>query len=219
MSENDDPFYRMRQQESPTLGIEPEEIFKDYNEEDLSVFVNEFYMVFNLSQSLDEDYNQGDSNRTQKNIKRFKNLIKDWNKKYRDILLEFLADGLQCRLIISFDEKLDGIVKIIKRMKRFVEIRSYTARRLNTVFSEQGRRGENTLTFETDGRTVKMIYSKQDMLKPESPEFRICSYYALKNGFDKTIDIIEKYKEAFSFGSESTETYGWNSRWNVRFLR
>jgi hypothetical protein len=219
MSENDDPFFRMRQHESPVLVLTPEEIFKGQSEKDLSVFVNEFYMVFSILEKLDKDYDQGDSVRTEKNVKKFRSLVKDWNKKYRDLLLVFSADGIQCRLTISFAEDLQGVADVIRRMNRFMEMRSFSATRLNAVFAEASRKGENTLTLESDGSTVTMIHSKEDMLKPESPEFRICAYYAMKDGFDRSIDLLQKYKESFSFGSESSEKYGWNSRWNVKFLR
>ena len=168
-------------------------------------------------EKLDQDYSQGDNSQTARNIRRFKALIKDWNRKYRDILLEFSTDGIQCKLNVSFDDTMGSISAVIQKMNRFIEI-STIGQRINAVFSELGKSGENTLTFESSGRLVRLVYSKEDMLRPGSPEFRICAYYALKNGFDKSIRIIESYKETFSFGDQ-TENYGWNSRWNVKFLR
>ncbi|MFH2021340.1 MAG: hypothetical protein ABIJ34_08055 [archaeon] len=217
MSENN-PFFEPKIS-GTVLEIEQEDIFKEFSDEDLAEFVKEFYFVFNVLALLDQDYGQLDNSQTGKNLKKFKLMIKDWNKKYKDLLLDFQMDGISCKLKVFFDDDLPHLALLLKKMQRFIGFTKFSNEKLNAVFKEGTANDENSLTVHNLGNRVELIYSKEDVQDPKSPEFRLCAYYALKNGFDKSINLNEKYENTFSFISETIFKDGWNSRWNVRFGR
>jgi hypothetical protein len=195
--------------------IDMEGILKEYKPEDIEIFVQDLFFVFNILQNLDHEYGETDNHEIERDLKKFKNLVKDWNNKYRDIILDFKRTQLECKIDIFIIEKdAETLASVIKGMKRFNTLNLYE-KKLDAAFQDI-KGGENTLTFEIENRVFRLIYLKGDMLKPQSPEFRLCTYYAMKNGFEKTINL-EKYKNMFSFDISTEESrqqeHGWQSRY------
>ncbi len=199
------------------IEISPEEIFMGYDEEDVNIFVKELFFVFSIAQKIDNDYGEG-SSQAAKDIKKFKMLMKDWELKYRDIILDFRNDGIQCRLRCHLKDSVQAAVSIIRKMNNFEKV-EIAPSKVNAIFSSEKTKEENTVTLEVRQNTLELIYSKEDMLNPKSPEFRLCTYYAMKDGYDKKIELEKKYRDVFSFSFEEAQKYDWQNRWNVRFGR
>lgn len=186
-------------------------ILKEYNPEDIKIFVKDFFMIFSILEKLDSDID----NQSDKNIQKFRQMMKDWEKKYKDIVFVFKADNIQCTIIIYLKDGMENILGLIKQMSRFLEL-NYYKDKAEASFED----GEkiNTLTLKEENGFVRLIYLKEDMLNSLSPEFRICAYYALKNGYDKSINL-QKYADVFSFDASDIESNKWSRQYsNMKFV-
>ena len=66
---------------------------------------------------------------------------------------------------------------------------------------------------------IEIICNPAEIINENSAAFRICAYYALKDGFDKKIEI---YGDASTFGFsnllDEIEKREWFDRFNPRYL-
>ena len=109
----------------------------------------------------------------------------------------------------------------MNRFKKY-ELYSKGGRTLEAFFDSRQSEGENTLTLKEEKDLLKLIYLQEHMLDPHSPEFRLCTFYAMKEGFNKDIDL-QKYENDFSFfitdGIEKRSGSGWLSYYSGRRKR
>ena len=81
--------------------------------------------------------------------------------------------------------------------------------------------GTSTIAAVRDSkeRMIELIYSPTEIMNENSAGFKICAFYALKNGFDKKIEI---YGDASTFGFSNLlneiEKREWYDKFNPRFL-
>ena len=199
MSDNEDPFYESSKEKDKLdnlLKIEIDGILKKFSKEDIKEFVYDLLLIFSIMDNIENNYSDGNI-QLEKDIKKFNQLIKDWNLKYQDILLK--TSGFDSGLLVYLREKqLSNLVPVIKKMNRFKEI-EVSEEKIEAFFEHNEQ--ENTLTI-TKKDNLKLVYLKEDMLSPSSPEFRICIYFGLKNGFNKAIDL-QNYSDEFSFDIEN----------------
>lgn len=214
MSEDYDPFFdskkdKVRDNLENWFQIETDDILKEYSHSDIKIFVYDLFLSFNILNYIDKLYGQGESNKIDSDIKKYKNFIKEWNKKYRDVILDFIVGGIECKLEIFLDCNIDYASKLISRMYRYLRTNKSSSKLVAVFKSDEG---ENTLNLQDDKKMMKMIFLKEDMLNPKSPEFRLCTYFAMKNGFKREIDL-QKYANEFSFDIDDSSDEGWNRRY------
>ena len=198
--------------------IESEEILSVYSEEDIKIFVKDLYLTFKIFDYIDHEYFDTESIVTKKDIEKFRHMVNDWNKKYRDILLEFSLGSFECNLKVYILEKAQNILPLVKKMKGYVSskiIKNSSGEELETIFHGSDERNENSLNLRKEEGRLRMIYSLEDMMTPKSPEFRLCIFFALKGGYEKEINV-KRYEKEFSFDLTSqrdrTKGEGW-ARW------
>ena len=81
--------------------------------------------------------------------------------------------------------------------------------------------GTGTVAAEYDRKEkmVEIICNAPEILNGNSACFRICAFYALKNGFDKKIEV---YGNASTFGFynilDEIEKREWFDKFNPKFL-
>jgi hypothetical protein len=196
--------------EEDAFNIESDPILRQFHREDIRIFVQDLFLVFNILAKMDLDQN----NQTDKNISKFRSLMKEWELKYRDVILHFKSDSIECSIKIYFKDTFENAAHLIESMNRFKSMSRYTAQ-LDASF--EGDKMDNTLTLKSESGLLRMIYLKEDMLRANSPEFKLCTFYAMKDGFDKSINL-QKYSEAFSFDADNTDTVGWYKSYSdIRF--
>ncbi|MFH0876364.1 MAG: hypothetical protein V1859_10585 [archaeon] len=200
--------------------VETDPILSAYNEEDIKTFVHDLFLAFQVASRIDEAYGEGASGKTGKNIDSFKLFIQDWNKKYRDILLKFSVTSIECRLDLFIYDTIKNSANIASKMKRFKQAKLYRKNgkiELEATFEcSDASTNENTLNLIQDGNLLRMIYNKEDMLNAKSPEFKLCAYYGLKNGFVREIDL-KKYSQEFSFDLTAESSKGEGEGWGRRY--
>ena len=66
---------------------------------------------------------------------------------------------------------------------------------------------------------IELIYNSVEIINENSAGFKICAFYALKQGYDKKIEI---YGSASTFGFanllDEIEKREWYGKFNPRFL-
>ena len=211
MTEGIDPFYESDKEENKLrekFEVERDGILNNYKNEDIKIFVYDLFLVFDILNKLNDE---NISSQLDRDIKKFKKLIDDWAIKYRDIMFELkTTDELSLRVFFK-EEKLVDIIKILKDMNRFDRIQKVDEDELTAVFLIGGE--ENTLTLKQDNKRIRLIYLQEDMVNPKSPEFRLCIYYGLKDGFNKETDL-QNYGTIFSFDiEEEYESESWYRRY------
>ena len=223
MSENYDPDAGKKEKIQATenlFEVETDGILREFREEDIKTFVYDLFLVFSVLEHIDQDYGSGSQNFTGKDIKKFKNLIREWNQKYKDVLLDFRTDGLSCLLKVYFKEKdLHRLDLKIRKMNRYSRS-SFSEDNYEAEF-EESPDNLNTLTIECQRDYTVLIYNKEDMLQPKSPEFRLCCYFGLAEGYEKRVDL-QRYANEFSFDISTEESieegHSWSSRYpDIRF--
>lgn len=173
-----------------------EPILKEYSSEDIEIFIKDIFLVTRIAAHIDKDYGEHDNPDTENDIRKFKKLLLQWEKKYKDIVLKFKITGIECKLLIYVQDTEERLAGLLKNMKGFSRL-NYHPGKIEGEFSE-GLKVTNTVTFSMEEGMLKMIYSKEDILDEKSPEIRVCIFYGLKGGFDKTISL-QDYADTFSF--------------------
>ena len=214
MSENEDPFFESNKKEDELdnlLKVEIDGVLKGFSKSDIKEFVHDLFLAFSVLENIEKNY--GDLNtQLERDIKRFKQMIKDWNTKYWDIILEFCDSNTEPGLKVLLREKqLSNLVSVIKKMNRFKEL-DIDEEKIEALFEYNEQ--ENTLTIKKNDN-INLIYLREDMLDPRSPEFRICTFFGLKNGFNKEIDL-QDYAEEFSFDIENISDTP--ERYQIKFI-
>ncbi len=200
--------------------IETDPIFHGYSQQDVQAFVHDLFLVFNVLSHIDREYGEGDSPFVVRDIENFKKLTDDWNKKYRDIILRFYVTGIECRMAVYLKESRDNMLLILKRMKSFSKVKT-SGPEMEAYFQEGfENRSDNTLSLYEEKGMFKLIYLAEDMLDPKSPEFKLCTFFGLKDGYDRTISL-KKYQKQFSFDniSSSLKGEGWERRFPTVVFR
>lgn len=198
--------------------IENDGILSGLVRKDVIHFSRDLYFIFEVLHQLDEDYGDMDSHTLEKDIKRFKEMVDDWNMKYPNLKFKFKVDGIQCLLKVYFLASTPHqLIPVLGKMNRFLRIEVYEnyENGLEAVYTDDDINStvdENTLTLRPEDGMVRLIYSEEDMQDPKSPEFRLCAYYAVKDGVNHDVDI-ENTARSFSFeitpNKQKDGGYGW----------
>jgi hypothetical protein len=201
--------------------IEIDGILSEYDRKSLKTFVLDFFLVFTLIDLINQEYNNLDDIKINKDIKKFNNLIQQWNYKYKNLILTFEETDFENILNIYVNEKdFDSVCETMKKMNRLISCEIFE-NKIIAVFEDFHEDREKELILKKKDFSLKLLYLQQDMVDPKSPEFRLSAYYALKE-IDKSIDL-QQYSNEFSFALKPKlikETqYGWlsNSPETIRF--
>jgi hypothetical protein len=202
----------------PNFTIETQGILKGFDPADIKVFVYDLFLVFHLRKQLDQDYGNADNPMTKRDIETFKKLLMAWEQKYKDIIIKLEMTGLEFKLsVFLLQERVEDFIPILQKITNYSSsqmIREHDVLMLDAIFTENGV--ENSLTIKQVKQGMKLIYLEEDMLNPKSPEFHLCTYYGMKGGYNKSINL-QLFHDKFSFGMDrTTSTEG---DWFNRFPR
>ena len=77
-------------------------------------------------------------------------------------------------------------------------------------------KGTSTIAaqFNSAKKSVEIIYSLSEITNENSAGFKICAFYALKDGYNKKIDV---YGEALTFGFRGLLDEVEKREWHDRF--
>ena len=184
-------------------------LIENFDESQLESFSKDLFLVMNVIKNIDEEY----ADAKQEFIHDFahlKEIIKLWNKKYPNLTMSHLEDGMQLKLLVKIKEKdIREVVKAASKIDNLVRINNKNIplgnihlgkldKSVDMVFMDKDN-NENSLTLVADGE-VNLIFNPRDMITPDSPEFEISAFYALKQ-VEHAIDI-QIFSTYFSFNTD-----------------
>src|SRR3989338_1994516 len=216
------------------------DILSEFSSSDVNHFKKDFMQIIKVSAEIDRHYGEAkhDLNTF---IPKFERLVLEFNRKYKGVKLRMKKgiDYFTARVFVnekSIKELFANSASRIAGLKsvgisNFNQVGIGDAEKfavfldslLDKVYVSyvDPESGTSTLTaiYDKRQRMVEIIFSPAEMLQENSASFRICAYYALKQGFNKKIEI---YGDASTFGFSSLlnelEKREWFDRFNPRFL-
>jgi hypothetical protein len=190
-------------------------LLNSFSKSSIDNFASDFFFIMNVTKHIDNQYAQAKKEFIS-DFAHLKKLLREWNSKYPNLILEPDELDMQLRLkviiketdILAVGEKAIRIGDMVLINGKNIPLGKFDLKDL--VGSRPGKlnfinEDNNSLTIAADKEGVKLVYSFKDMLQENSPEFHLCAYYALKQVND--VDL-QKYGIYFSFSTEPEEQEG-----------
>ncbi|MBN2423115.1 hypothetical protein JXB41_07880 [Candidatus Woesearchaeota archaeon] len=208
------------------------ELLKDIPLDNISIFKKDLFLLINIVNNIDIAYGNAKIEFIH-DLVHFKRFIEEWNQKYPDLIINYFDNGIQFKIRILINEpdlkslfinsagNIEGLRAInntnieFKNNEYLDKLTEIMKTEMNLLCIDE-ENNENTLTFKHNDKNnkIELIFEKTDMLNPESPEFKICAYYALKQ-HKPEIDLQE-HGTNFSFDTayetQKGEGFGYERR-------
>ena len=194
------------------------ELLEEFDENSIEAFSKDLFLIMNIIRNIDSEY-AGGKQSSVNDYSQLKKLLKEWNKKYPFLRFEHYEDDMQLKVKIRINEesllkaveiaaKIDNLVRIngnsvslgIVDFKKFIE----NNRRAELVYSYDET--EDSLSLESDKKAINLVYSSEDIVRKDTPEFKICAYYGLKQ-YDSKINL-QKFSTLFNFDTDLEASEG-----------
>lgn len=216
------------------------DILSEFNPADINIFKKDFMQMIKVGAEIDRYYGEAQHD-LDTLIPKFEKLAEQFNKKYRGIKIRVkkTIEHFNARVFVKVKDvkeffaetasKIPGLKSVGRNNFNQVDISdaerfaSFLDSILDKIYISyiDPESGTGTIAAVLDAREkmIEMIYNPAEMMNENSASFRICAFYALKNGFDRKIDI---YGSASTFGfmnllNDITKRE-WYDRFNPRFL-
>ena len=203
-------------------------LLTEFYNEDVEEFSKDVFLLMYIVKQLDREYANADR-KFRRDFKQFQELVKKWNKKYPNLLLEHYEDGIQMKIILTIKDnmknvletatKIDDLIKINKKpalidKENISKLMKKEISKLNLVYNKKGK--ENSLTFRNTEKGVLFIYEHKDMFDKDSPEFEVCCYYALKKRNNINIqDLGNNFSFDISYEEREGKGIGYLKRFKL----
>ncbi len=209
-------------------------ILAEFKSTDKNEFKKDFLQLIRIASGISKDY--GKSNKiTDKYLPKYKLLIDSFNKKYKSLRLKLKKDIEKFKLNIFISEKnvkdiFSNVANKIEGLKAIgatdfnasgVENSEKFAKELLNVKDEiyiSYNDGDIHLKGNKKEGMIQLYYNCEEISDEKNPGFKLLSYYALKEVYDKNIKVYEKGVE-FGFYDllSETEKDRWLDKFNPRF--
>jgi len=216
------------------------DILAEFNSADVKEFKKDLTQMINVGAEIDRYYGEAQHD-LDTLIPKFENLVEKFNKKYKGIKIKTkkTIDSFKVRVFLKIKDikeffadsasRIPGLKSVGRTNFNQVDISdaeklaSFLDSLLDKIFISyvDPESGTSTIAAEFD-RMEKMnelIYNPVEILNENSAGFKICVFYALKQGFDRKIEV---YGDASTFGFynllDEIEKRGWYDKFNPRWL-
>jgi len=216
------------------------DILSEFTPADISMFKKEFMQMIKVGTEIDRYYGEAQHD-LDTLIPKFEKLAEQFNKKYKGVkirtkkTIEHFRVGVFVRardvkeFFAETASKIPGLKAVGRTNFNQVEISdvekfsAFLDSFLDKVYISyiDPENGTSTIVaaVSRNEKMIELIYTPVEMMNENSAGFKICAFYALKNGFDKKIEI---YGDASTFGFTNLlnemEKREWYDRFNPRFL-
>jgi len=216
------------------------DILSQFSSADIREFRKDFVQMIKVGAEIDRCYGESQQN-LDNIIPKFERLTEQFNKKYGGIKIKIrkAIDSFKVRLLL----KAEGIKEFFAgSASRIPGLKSVGARNFSQVQVSNGEKFANFLDsltdriylsytdaesgtsaiaviFDNKEKMVELLYEPNEVANENSAGFRLCAFYALKESYNKDIEI---YGDASTFGFynllDETEKREWYDKLNPRFL-
>ena len=216
------------------------DILSEFNLSDIAHFKKDFSQMIKVGAEIDRYYGEAQTD-LDTLIPKFEKLAEKFNKKYKGLKIKTKKslDRFKARLFVKEKDikdffansasKIPGLKAVGRTGFNQVDLSEVEkfARFLDSLMDKvylsyaDAESGTSTLAAALDRKEkmVEIIYNPVDLINGKSSVFKVCAYYALKQGFDKKIEI---YGDASTFGFfnllDEIEKREWYDRFNPKFL-
>jgi len=184
------------------------DIISELDSEDLNEFKKDFAELTRVHSGIDKEYSKLGKD-VDKYTKEFKQILNLFNKKYKNLAIRAKQTTEEIKLRIFIREKSvkDVFINVASRLDglKAVGVSDFGKAKIEETdkFSKELDKVKNKLFisyFEKEAGTIFLEQSKKGMVElhcgegignERSPEFKLCSYYGVKDGAGK-INIYEK---------------------------
>jgi thiol-disulfide isomerase/thioredoxin len=207
---------------------------------DIKAFSKDFSQMLRVASEIDRYYSEWKHD-LDRYLPKLDKLVKFFNRKYKSIKLKVLKriDGVDVRILLSettlknlfnncasrivglksIGTKNFGAVDIAETERIANEINKIKDKLFLTYYFPEAGIHSIFLSKLKNEKVVELHWDMRNSILEASPDFQICAYYALKNGYSKKIRLFD---EGATFGftsllSEKEKGYFFD-RLNPRFL-
>ena len=216
------------------------DILSDFSSADINHFKKDFTQMVKVGAEIDRYYGEAQHD-LDILIPKFEKVVEKFNKKYKGVKIKTkkTIDSFKVGLFFKVKDikeffaesasKIPGLKSVGRTNFNQVEVSDAEnfARFLDSLLDKiyisylDSESGTSTVAAIRDSKEkmVELIYNPAELMNENSAGFRICAFYALKNGFDRKIEV---YGSASTFGFSSIlneiEKREWYDKFNPRFL-
>lgn len=215
-------------------------ILSDIDEQDIKIFSRDFSQFLKLSIEIDRYYAEWENDITSY-LPKFEKLADLFNKKYRNIKIKLSRElnTINVRILIDENSVKDLFIKCASKISglksigltKFASVDISESSKIQKILGKI--KNEIYLTYlipdigtynvylskKHNEKMIELHWDKTETIMEPSPDFNICAYYALKDGFNKKIKIFD---ESSSFGFinllNEDEKREWLDKLNPRLL-
>lgn len=216
------------------------DILSEFSPADIREFKKDFTQLIRVGAEIDRYYGEAQHD-LDTSIPKYERLVEKFNKKYKGIKIKTkkTIEQFKVRLFIKTKDvkgffaesasKIPGLKSVGRTNFNQVEISdvekfaAFLDSLLDKIYISyiDAESGTSTIAavLDRNEKMIELIYSPAEIMNENSAGFKICAFYALKNSFDRKIEI---YGDASTFGFsnllDEMEKREWYDRFNPRFL-
>ena len=216
------------------------DILSEFNSSDINIFKKDFTQVIKVGAEIDRYYGEAHHD-LDTLIPKYEKLVEKFNRKYKGLKIKTkkTIEHFQVRIFVKARDikeffadsasRISGLKSVGRGNFNQIEISDaekfagFLDSLLDKIFISYtgSESGTSTIAaaFDRSEKMIEIIYSPVEIMSENSAGFKICAFYALKDGFDKKIEIYGN-ASAFGFSNllDEIEKREWYDRFNPRFL-
>ena len=215
-------------------------LLSEFSPSDINTFKKDFTQMIRVGAEIDRYYGEAQHD-LDALIPKFEKLTGQFNKKYKGIKIKTkkMIEHFRVALFIKTKDikeffaetasKIPGLKSVGRTNFNQIDIgdaenfASFLDSLLDKIYISyiDPETGTSTVAavLNRNEKMIEIIYNPVEVMNENSAGFKICAFYALKNGFDKKIEI---YGDASTFGFsnllDEIEKREWYDKFNPRFL-
>ena len=193
-------------------------ILNEFNPSDINHFKKDFAQIIKIGAGLDRACAMSQPN-LDSSIKKYEKLSEQFNKKYSGLKIKCrkTIEHFKVRVFVNEKSIKDFFANSASRVSGLKSVGNINfnqldvsdvegfAKFLDTLIDKifisyiDAESGTSTVaaSFDVNQRMVELHYNAPELISEHSAGFKICAFYALKNKYNRKIDI---YGEASTFG-------------------
>ena len=216
------------------------DILSEFSSSDISKFKKDFTQMIKVGAEIDRYYGEAQHD-LDILIPKFERLAEQFNKKYKNIKIKTkrTIEHFKVALFIKSKDvkeffaetasKISGLKSVgrtnfnqidVSDVDKFARFLESLLDKIYILYTDP-EMGTSTIAavLNRNEKMIEIIYNPVEIMNENSAGFKICAFYALKNDFDRKIEI---YGDASTFGFsnllDEMEKREWYDKFNPRFL-
>ena len=216
------------------------DLLSEFSPADIKEFKNDFTQMIKVGAEIDRCYGEAQHD-LDALIPKFEKLTGQFNKKYKGIKIKIkkTIEHFKSRVLLkeknikdffaNSASRISGLKSVgranfnqvdisdAEKLARFID--SLLDRVYISYIDAESGTSAIAAALDRNEKMVEIIYNPSELMNENSAGFKICAFYALKEGCDKKIEI---YGTASTFGFsnilDEMEKREWYDKFNPRFL-